>query len=92
MSEITDEQLTKWSERARYPDGDDAHAMVDELIQLRDLIRAFVDLDDCDFDHHGGCQAHGYLTLEPGELCPHAEAKQLLDRWEPGADGDEQIE
>jgi hypothetical protein len=60
--------------------------MVDELIQLRRLAADFVvDEDDCWFDHHGGCQAHGYLSLEPGELCPHAEAKQLLAEWE-GAD------
>lgn len=42
------------------------------------LIRDFVDDEDCWFDHHGGCQAHGYLSLKPGELCPHAEAKALL--------------
>lgn len=46
--------------------------------QLRRLLADLTDPDDCDFDHHGGCQAHGYLTLKPGELCPHAEAKQLL--------------
>lgn len=45
------------------------------------LIRELVDQDDCWFDHHGGCQAHGYLGLEPGEKCPHAEAKALLDQY-----------
>jgi hypothetical protein len=43
-----------------------------------DLLRSLTDPDDCSFDHHGGCQAHGFLSLEPGELCPHAEAKQVL--------------
>lgn len=42
------------------------------------LIRDLVDSDDCWFDHHSGCQAHGYLSLEPGEKCPQQEAKELL--------------
>ncbi len=42
------------------------------------LIRDLGDADDCWFDHHGGCQAHGYLSLEPGEKCPQQEAKELL--------------
>ena len=42
------------------------------------LIADLVDADDCWFDHHGGCQAHGYLSLEPGEKCPQQEAKELL--------------
>lgn len=44
----------------------------------RELLEALVDGDDCSFDHHGGCQAHGYLSLEPGELCPQFELKTLL--------------
>jgi hypothetical protein len=46
----------------------------DYLSVLADL----VDPDPCWFDHHGGCQAHGYLSLEPGEKCPHEQAKRLL--------------
>jgi len=42
------------------------------------LIRDLIDRDDCHFDHHGGCQAHGYLRLEPGEKCPQQEAKDWL--------------
>lgn len=42
------------------------------------LLRSLVDEDSCWFDHHGGCQAHGYLSLEPGEKCPQQEAKDLL--------------
>ena len=30
--------------------------------------------EPCWFDHHGGCQAHGYLSLEPGEHCPEGAA------------------
>ncbi len=54
--------------------------------QLRDRHRAalriladLVDPDPCSFDHHGGCLAHGHLSLQPGELCPHQEAKNLLE-------------
>jgi hypothetical protein len=39
------------------------------------LIRDLTDSGDCSFDHHGGCQAHGYLSLEPGETCPQQDAK-----------------
>ncbi len=48
------------------------------VAQLLRLVRDLVDDEPCQFDHHGGCQAHGFLSLEPGELCPHAEAKALL--------------
>ena len=42
------------------------------------LINELVDPDDCWFDHDGGCQAHGYLSLMPGEKCPQAEAKEWI--------------
>lgn len=48
------------------------------VLVSRELLDALVDDGDCWFDHHGGCQEHGYLELEPGEKCPHAEAKELL--------------
>ncbi|UOQ60361.1 hypothetical protein MUN76_15230 [Leucobacter rhizosphaerae] len=50
--------------------------------KLRQMVADLVDPDDCWFDHHGGCQAHGYLSLKPGELCPHEEAKQWLKEGE----------
>ncbi len=34
----------------------------------------------CGFDHHGGCQEHGFLSLDPGEKCPTVEAHELLVR------------
>ena len=43
-----------------------------------DLLAALVDDDDCQFDHGGGCQAHGYLSLAPGEKCPQAELKEIV--------------
>lgn len=65
-----------------------AQSRIDDREQLRNLIRAFTDSGDCWFDHHGGCQAHGYLSLEAGELCPHAEAKQLIAGWDGEARSD----
>ncbi|GAA2941174.1 hypothetical protein ACFO7V_16695 [Glutamicibacter bergerei] len=52
--------------------------MQEREAQLRQLVRDMTDPGACWFDHHGGCQEHGYLDLKPGELCPHTEAKQLL--------------
>lgn len=51
--------------------------MIDDSTPAR-LLAALVDSDDCWFDHHGGCQAHAQLSIEPGELCPHEEAKRWL--------------
>lgn len=45
------------------------------------LLEDLVDAGNCWFDHHGGCQEHGYLSLQPGELCPHYEAKQILVKY-----------
>lgn len=44
----------------------------------RELLESLVDSEDCWLDHHGGCQNHGYLSLEPGEVCPQRELKDLL--------------
>lgn len=48
------------------------------LVVPRALLESLVSDDDCDFDHHGGCQAHLYLSLEPGETCPQQQLKDLL--------------
>jgi hypothetical protein len=67
----------------------EAEATVEAVIQvverkrvrpLLNLIRDLTDRDECWLDHNGGCQAHGYISLEPGEECPHAEAKKILGR------------
>ncbi len=46
-----------------------------------ELLECLIDSGDCWFDHHGGCQEHGYISLSPGELCPHYEAKQILAKY-----------
>lgn len=45
------------------------------------LIAELTDPDDCWFDHHGGCQAHGYLNLQPGETCPQRDAKAWVAKY-----------
>lgn len=45
------------------------------LAEVTALVSDLTDPDGCSYDHHGGCQAHGYLSLKPGELCPQLEAK-----------------
>lgn len=60
---------------------DDARATIARVTavrdQLADLARDFLDPDPCEYDHHGYCQAHGYLGGEP-HTCPHKRARALL--------------
>jgi hypothetical protein len=60
--------------------GWDGRMSVDITIPRR-LLEDLIDEDDCWFDHNGGCQAHMYLSLRPGELCPQEEAKRVLDPY-----------
>ena len=46
-----------------------------QTIELREVLADLVDGEACWFDHHGYCQAHGWLT--DGE-CPQARAKRLV--------------
>jgi hypothetical protein len=48
---------------------------------MLEILADLVDPDDCNFDHHGGCQAHTFLSLEPGEICPQQAAKDILDEY-----------
>lgn len=57
---------------------DGAPADYGKFQQALSLLREVTSEEDCWFDHSGGCQAHGYLSLEPGETCPHADARELL--------------
>lgn len=55
------------------------HAALRAKVQrLTELIADLASDEDCWFDHHGGCQEHGYLSLESGQKCPHQEAKEVL--------------
>ena len=46
------------------------------LTEAANLIRDLTGPNPCRFDHHGGCQDHGYLSLKPGETCPQQDAKE----------------
>lgn len=48
----------------------------DEIKLLRQLVKDFIDPDDCDYDHHGYCQTHGWFETDP--VCPHKRAKEYL--------------
>jgi hypothetical protein len=50
-----------------------------QLATAMTLLRALEDGEPCWFDHHGGCQAHGFLGLQPGEKCPNGAARELLE-------------
>ena len=47
----------------------------DEIGRLRALVADLADPDPCTFDHHGHCQAHGWLSA--ATPCPHCRAKQI---------------
>lgn len=51
---------------------------VDGLEMAVYLVDSLKDEDPCWFDHNGGCQAHGFLALGPGERCPEQDAKNFL--------------
>lgn len=55
-----------------------ADAADDHVRIPMDLLESFVDEDECWFDHHGGCQAHGYISLTQGDECPQHELKRRL--------------
>lgn len=52
---------------------------MDEMISIpRELLEELLDGGACEYDHHGGCQAHGHLSLKKGERCPQEVARELL--------------
>lgn len=51
-----------------------------------DLLESLADSGNCWFDHHGGCQEHGYLSLSHGELCPQSELKEILTKHKESND------
>lgn len=56
----------------------------DERRRLAALIDDLTDPDPCEYDHHGYCQAHGWMETDP--RCPHSRAKDVLaEGGEPNA-------
>jgi len=53
----------------------------DDIFDLLELIDDLTDKDECDLDHHGNCQTHGWTVGESDNReCPHKRAKELLAR------------
>lgn len=57
---------------------DAERAKLAKLREAVEIVEDLVDEDDCWYDHHGYCQAHGWMATEPS--CPHMRAKTLLGR------------
>ena len=62
---------------APLPEEEVPDALPGEWAAALTLLWSLTDPDDCWFDHHGGCQAHGFLSLEQGEVCPVEQSKRL---------------
>lgn len=57
----------------------------EQAVQERNrLLAELTDPDPCWFDHNGGCQAHGFLSLEPGQTCPMNDAQGILRALDGG--------
>lgn len=56
-----------------------------DVIEAAERIESTLSGTKCWFDHHGGCQEHGYLSLEPGEICPEASAVPFTARLRAAA-------
>ena len=59
-------------------------ALLERLEAAETLLRAVMEDSECWFDHHGGCQEHGFLDLQPGDVCPNAAARDLLNTNKDG--------
>lgn len=56
-------------------------AQSSELAALRALVRDLSDDDDCQLDHHGYCQTHGWMTVDTP--CPQQRARAALTEPTP---------
>ena len=53
------------------------------------ILQEQIDHEPCWYDHNGGCQAHGYISLEPGQICGTLEAQQLLAKYGYTTEGEQ---
>jgi len=84
------EEMTAWASSAENPLWEDGWGagyqrglgerdrLVEENERLREIIHLLEETepDECSFDHHGYCQAHGWMATEP--RCPHVLANEAL--------------
>lgn len=52
-----------------------------EIYKLVELLKCFVEDNECSLDHHGGCQEHMFLSLDHDEICPNKEARILIRKY-----------
>lgn len=64
---------------------EEAMRLQEKVNQQLGLLDCVHDPDPCWFDHHGGCQTHGFLSLAPGEVCPQREIADVLAEAEAAA-------
>lgn len=86
--EAVEAALAAWADRRAVWPRDVARKILEAaaphmLAEVTALVAALTDPEDCQFDHHGGCQAHGYLDLQIGEMCPQLEAKAWAHNHRP---------
>lgn len=55
--------------------------MENTIKEAKQIIEDLVGEDPCEFDHHGYCQAHGWMDESE---CPHARAKKFMKMMEEG--------
>lgn len=63
----------------------EAKDIVEELRKdydkLMEILVDLVDSDDCDLDHHGNCQTHGWIINDGGRTeCPQKRLKEFLNK------------
>jgi hypothetical protein len=75
------------SEASRQAWAEEAMRVQEQVHQLLGLLDCVHDDDSCWFDHHGGCQAHGFLDLKSGEVCPQREIGEVLKAAASGENG-----
>lgn len=61
---------------------EDVPFLLDLVAELSGLVRDLADPDECWFDHHGYCQAHGWTATEPA--CPNGRAQALFPEIKEG--------
>jgi hypothetical protein len=49
------------------------------LKEAIEIIKDFIDEEPCNYDHHGYCQSHNWLS---DSECPHKRAKSFIAKEE----------
>jgi len=48
----------------------------DWLARSLAILEDMIDPNECNYDHHGNCQEHGWTGIDPS--CPRKRAKELI--------------